>query len=84
MQTEGGLRDASRASKGWTGAVLGLLIGAIRLEDFNGDGEPDLATANASSNDVTVLPGHGRGGFTPTPGTPFGQNVEEVCRFLYA
>lgn len=109
MQTEGGLRDARRASKGWIVAVLALLIGmsvvhaqpmfspapgrsfaagdhpwSVAVGDFRCDGRPDLATANAFSNDVTVLLCNGGGGFTPTPGTPVGRNVEEVCHFLYA
>jgi uncharacterized protein (TIGR03437 family) len=38
--------------------------------DFNGDGIPDLATANSSGNNITVLLGNGAGGFT-TPGGAF-------------
>ena len=39
--------------------------------DFNGDGVPDLATANYNGNNVTVLLGNGAGGFTPAMGSPF-------------
>ncbi len=52
-----------------------LPVGAFPLsvvvEDFNGDGTPDLAIANAASNDVTVLLGSGTGGFTAPPNSPF-------------
>ena len=39
----------------------GLLSG-----DFNGDGRPDLATANYRSNDVSLLLGNGNGTFFPS------------------
>ncbi len=39
--------------------------------DFNGDGHPDLVTANQDSNNVTVLLGNGSGGFTEAPDSPF-------------
>src|SRR2546426_5144950 len=35
---------------------------AVTVGDFNGDGKPDLAAANAGSDDVTVLLGDGSGG----------------------
>lgn len=35
--------------------------------DFNEDGHLDLATANGSSDDVTILIGDGNGGFTALP-----------------
>src|SRR3954447_5118259 len=38
--------------------------------DFNLDTKPDLAVANSSSNNVTILLGDGMGGFTPAPGSP--------------
>ncbi len=45
----------------------GLLVG-----DLNGDGKPDLATVNSDpDNDVSVVLGDGRGGFTRAPGSPF-------------
>ncbi|HYA18576.1 MAG TPA: FG-GAP-like repeat-containing protein [Bryobacteraceae bacterium] len=43
----------------------------VAVGDFNGDGIPDLAMPNASSNNVTVLLGNGSGGFTPAAGSPF-------------
>jgi hypothetical protein len=36
---------------------------AVTVDDFNGDGIPDLATANSESDDVSVLLGNGNGTF---------------------
>ena len=44
---------------------------ADAIGDLNGDGNPDVATANLASNDVTVLLGDGSGSFSPAPGSPF-------------
>src|ERR1051326_9006218 len=44
---------------------------AIASGDFNGDGLPDFAIANQSSNNVTVLLGTAGGGYTPSPGSPY-------------
>jgi len=44
---------------------------SVAAGDFNGDGKPDLAIANAGSNSVTVLLGSGTGGFTAATGGPF-------------
>lgn len=44
---------------------------AITTGDFNGDGSPDVATANYQGNDVTVLFGAGDG----TLGAPVHINV---------
>ena len=38
---------------------------SVVVEDFNGDGKPDLAVANAGSNTITVLLGAGNGNFAP-------------------
>ena len=49
-------------------------VGAIPFDlvaaDFDGDGIPDLATANANSDDVTVLLADGEGGFSEAAGSP--------------
>jgi hypothetical protein len=45
---------------------------SVAAGDFNRDGTPDLAVANFNSDNVTILLGDGRGGFTPTPGSPVG------------
>ncbi len=44
---------------------------SVAVGDFNGDGKPDLAIANARGNNITVLLGNGAGGFTAAPGSPF-------------
>ena len=41
---------------------------SVAVGDFNGDGKPDLATANAYDNTVSVLLGNGDGTFQ-TPWT---------------
>ena len=38
---------------------------SVAATDLNGDGNPDLVTANHDSNDVSVLPGNGDGTFQP-------------------
>jgi FG-GAP-like repeat len=38
---------------------------SVARGDFNGDGKPDVAVANISSNNVSVLLGDGAGGFSP-------------------
>jgi uncharacterized protein (TIGR03437 family) len=43
---------------------------SIATADFNGDGRPDLAIANYTSNNVTVLLGTGLGSFTPLANGP--------------
>ena len=39
---------------------------AIELRDFNNDGKPDLALLNSNTQNVVILLGDGRGGFTPS------------------
>jgi hypothetical protein len=58
---------ASRAARFATGSAPG----SVEVADLNNDGKPDLAIANEQSQDVTVLLGDGRGGFTAAPGSPF-------------
>ena len=43
----------------------------IALGDFNGDGNIDLAIANTGTPYITILLGDGKGGFAPSPGSPF-------------
>jgi hypothetical protein len=40
---------------------------SVVTADFNLDGKPDLAVANADSNSITLLLGTGEGGFTTAP-----------------
>ena len=37
---------------------------SVAVGNFNGDSAPDLAVANESSNNVSILLGNGSGGFT--------------------
>ena len=61
------------SSDGWgqcfnraTTIPIGTDPRSVAVGDFNGDGRPDLVTANAGSNNVSVLLGDGSGGFTAT------------------
>jgi hypothetical protein len=51
--------------------AVGAVPDGLVTGDFNRDGKPDLAVANESDDNVTVLLGDGAGGFTPAPGSPF-------------
>lgn len=42
---------------------VGAKPGSIATDDFNGDGKPDLVTANSRTDDVSVLLGRGDGSF---------------------
>jgi hypothetical protein len=48
-------------------APMSLVVG-----DFNGDGNPDLATANNTGNNVSILLGDGLGGFGAATNVPVG------------
>jgi hypothetical protein len=41
---------------------------------MNGDGNPDIVTANSTDSDISVLLNKGTGGFIPTSGSPFAVN----------
>ena len=45
--------------------AVGAVPRAVTVGDFNGDGRLDLATANTSSSDVSVLLGQGTGRLRP-------------------
>jgi len=64
----GGNFSAARTKKISVGARPVDLLAA----DFNGDGALDLATANAASNDVSILLGNGMGDFIAAPAAPVG------------
>ena len=71
------------ASGGFTAApgspfAVGTTPSSIAVADFNGDGLPDVVTANPGSNNVSVLLGNGMGGMTPAPGSPYATGVEPV------
>jgi hypothetical protein len=43
----------------------------IAIGDFNGDGNLDVAIANTETPFITILLGDGKGGFKPSPHSPF-------------
>lgn len=47
---------------------------SVAVADFNGDGNADLATANAGSNSISVLLGNGHGGFVLAASPAAGQD----------
>ena len=61
---------------GTFGAPTDFTVGtgpiSVAVGDFNGDGVPDLATANFGSNNVSILLGTGTGGFGPATNFPVG------------
>ena len=48
--------------------------GSIESADFNKDGFPDLAVANAEDSSITILLANGKGNFTEAQGSPFRAN----------
>ncbi len=44
---------------------MGVAPDDVVMGDFDGDGLPDLAVANGSSNNVSLLIGNGAGAFAP-------------------
>ena len=43
----------------------------LAVDDFNGDGKPDVATPDVQGDTVTVLFGDGHGSFAPAPDSPY-------------
>jgi hypothetical protein len=52
---------------------------SVVVGDFNGDGTPDLAVANLSSNDVSVLLGNGDGTFLAAVNYAVGAHPDSVA-----
>jgi hypothetical protein len=50
---------------------VGTAPGSVEIADLNNDGKPDIVVANEQSNNVTILLGDGKGGFTQAKGSPF-------------
>jgi hypothetical protein len=61
--------------------AVGRSPGSVLVEDLNGDGQLDLVVANEKSNDVSVLLDDGKGGFSPSRGSPFsaGPNPNDLA-----
>jgi hypothetical protein len=51
---------------------------ALAVGDFNGDGTPDLVSANTNGNSVSVLLGNGDGSFQPAVNLPAGNRPQQV------
>ena len=57
----------------------GATPSAVATGDFNGDGKPDLATADYGSSTVSVLLGNGDASFGPKSGFPTGPNPTSIA-----
>jgi hypothetical protein len=72
---------------GTFGPPVSYALGAqglqVKVADFNGDGQPDLAVTSGLGSSVKVLMGNGNGSFQaaasyPVPGSPLGLAVGDV------
>jgi hypothetical protein len=60
--------------------AAGVRPRSVAVGDFDGDGNLDLAVANADSTDVSILPGNGDGTFTvPAPTYAAGDEPNSVA-----
>ena len=59
---------------GVTNFGVGSFPYSVAVGDFNGDGRPDLAVANQSGNNVSILLGTGSGSFGPATNFAVGTN----------
>src|SRR5690348_9857411 len=48
-----------------SGISVGSNPQSVAVTDFNGDGIPDVVTANNGNNNLSILLGNGHGGFYP-------------------
>ncbi|HKQ73178.1 MAG TPA: VCBS repeat-containing protein [Blastocatellia bacterium] len=59
--------------------VVGYQPGDIKLGDVNNDKIPDLGVTSSDRDTVDIFLGNGKGGFSPSPGSPF--TVSAVVEF---
>jgi len=59
--------------------AVGSTPAFVAAADLNGDGDPDLVTANKNAASVSVLIGDGAGGFTSAGAKAVGSNPESVA-----
>ena len=72
LPTPGWLKQPDDIARGWRGQFRrcnqlrhqAMLVLSVAVGDFNGDDKQDLAVANQSSNNVSVLLGDGAGSFS--------------------
>jgi FG-GAP-like repeat len=72
-----GAGDGSFTAASASPFTVGSGPDSVAVEDFNGDGNADVAVANAGNNNVTVLLGDGGGGFTASA-SPFAVGTHPV------
>jgi hypothetical protein len=58
--------------------AVGVNPESVLAADINGDGRPDIVTANSGGNTITVLLGNGSGGFAAAAGSPFAAGTNPV------
>src|SRR5678815_4670509 len=73
------LDRAAAASDVYKRQAMGNGPVAVAVADLNHDGIPDLVTANAFSNDVSVLVGHGDGTFAAPQRVAVGNFPQSVA-----
>ncbi len=69
------------ASAGITKIKVGQAPGSVEAADLNSDTYPDLVVTSETDSSATILLNDGKGGFSPTPHSPFfaGPSPNDVC-----